>query len=178
MPRRWEALWELLIMPADLPDNDVVASVRERTAPYPGWRWRTPRYLTGGGRRSAAKTKDRNGMMSFDLAKELKNAGFFQSVNPNAVYFLNNRLQIRREDALKMWYGDKHLVGLDLDLAKEAVYAPTLSELVIGCAHPFYLHCDETGRWYAGKTANDVGAAAETAEEAVGRHWLFLQSHI
>jgi hypothetical protein len=48
MPRRWEALWELLIMPADLPDNDVVASVRGEPPPIPdggGERlstWRAP----------------------------------------------------------------------------------------------------------------------------------------
>jgi hypothetical protein len=38
MPRRWEALWELCIMPADLPDDDVVASVRGEPPPIPDGR--------------------------------------------------------------------------------------------------------------------------------------------
>jgi hypothetical protein len=62
-------------------------------------------------------------MIPFALAHELKNAGFSPSKNSNAVYFINDHLKIRREDALRMWYGDKSRVGLDLDLSKEVVYS-------------------------------------------------------
>ncbi len=115
-------------------------------------------------------------MISFALAQELKNAGMFQSSSPQAAYFLNDHLQIRREDALKMWYGDKLRTGMALDLSREAVFAPSLSELVVACAHPFYLSCDAAGQWFAGKNAHDAGESAETPEEAVGRYWLRLQT--
>jgi hypothetical protein len=77
-------------------------------------------------------------MISFALAQELKNAGFSPSKNTNAVYFINDHLKIRREDALRMWYGDKSRIGLDLDLSKEVVYSPTLTELIGACGVPFY----------------------------------------
>jgi hypothetical protein len=44
-------------------------------------------------------------MITFALAQELRNAGFTPSKNSNAVYFINDHLKIRREDALRMWYG-------------------------------------------------------------------------
>jgi hypothetical protein len=50
-------------------------------------------------------------MITFALAQELKNAGFTPSKNTNAVYFINDHLKIRREDALRMWYGDKAKFG-------------------------------------------------------------------
>jgi hypothetical protein len=43
-------------------------------------------------------------MISFALAQKLKNAGFIPKTNDNAVYFINDHLKIRREDALRMWY--------------------------------------------------------------------------
>ena len=67
-------------------------------------------------------------MIPFALAQELKNAGFVPKTNANAVYFINDHLKIRREDALRMWYGDKSRVGMDLDLSKEVVYSPTLTD--------------------------------------------------
>ena len=115
-------------------------------------------------------------MISFALAQELKNAGFTQSTNLNAVYFLNEHLKIRREDALRMWYGDKSKEGLALDLEREVVFSPTLSELIIGCGKPFYLSCDEAGPWHASKGPDsDERASGETAAEAVARLWLLLE---
>jgi hypothetical protein len=61
----------------------------------------------------------------------------FPKTNINAVYFVNDHLKIRREDALRMWYGDKSKTGLDLDLSKEVVYSPTLTELIEACGLPF-----------------------------------------
>ena len=42
-------------------------------------------------------------MISFALARQLKDAGLTQRTNSNSVYFINDHLKIRREDAL----GDK-----------------------------------------------------------------------
>jgi hypothetical protein len=96
-------------------------------------------------------------MISFALARELKNAGLTQRNNSNSVYFINDHLKIRREDALRMWYGDKSKVGMDLDLAKEVVYSPTLTELIEACGAPFYLSCADRGHWRAANTANGAG---------------------
>jgi hypothetical protein len=117
-------------------------------------------------------------MISFALAQELKNAGFVPKTNGNAVYFSNDHLKIRREDALRMCYGDKSRVGLDLDLSKEVIYSPTLTELREACGAPFYLSRTDTGHWLAGNTANGEGGQTrkgETPAEAVARLWLLLE---
>jgi hypothetical protein len=117
-------------------------------------------------------------MISFALAQKLKNAGFIPKTNSNAVYFINDHLKIRREDAFRMWYGDKSRVGLDLDLSKEVVYSPTLTELIEACGAPFYLSCTDTGHWLAANAANGEGgqtSEGETAAEAVARLWLLLE---
>jgi hypothetical protein len=121
----------------------------------------------------------RQAMMSFALAKELKDAGFVPKTNINAVYFVNDHLKIRREDALRMWYGDKSRAGLDLDLQQEVVYSPTLTELIEACGLPFELSCDGPGHWSASNTANaDLRRSGETPAEAVARLWLVLHSKI
>jgi hypothetical protein len=112
-------------------------------------------------------------MISFAMAQELKNAGMFQSTNVNAIYFLNDHLQIRREDALKMWYGDKFKMGMDLDLTREGVYVPSLSELVVACGYPFHLQRTEDRHWRAGKTAEELG---ESFRNARGSGWSLLAS--
>jgi hypothetical protein len=115
-------------------------------------------------------------MISFALARELKNAGLTQRNNSNSVYFINDHLKIRREDALRMWYGNKSTVGMDLDLSKEVVYSPTLTELIEACGAPFYLSCTDTGHWLAANTVNgEGGQSGETPAEAVARLWLLLE---
>jgi hypothetical protein len=94
-------------------------------------------------------------MISFALAQELKNAGFVPNTNTNSVYFINAPLKIRSEDALRMWYGDKSRVGMDLDLSNEVAYSPTLTELIEACGVPFYLSCTDTGHWLEANTANE-----------------------
>jgi hypothetical protein len=64
-------------------------------------------------------------MMSFALAKELKDAGFVPKTNINAVYFINDHLKIRREDALRIWYCDKSRSGLDLDQRRSCTRQPS-----------------------------------------------------
>src|ERR1700750_718204 len=94
-------------------------------------------------------------MISFQLAREMKAAGFHQSSSPSAIYCLNEDLRIRREHALQMWYGSKTKEGLALELEQEAVFAPSLSDLVIACGKPLQLTGDEAGHWQARKTVND-----------------------
>jgi hypothetical protein len=116
-------------------------------------------------------------MISFALAQELRSAGFTQDSAPEAVYALNEHLRIRREHALHMWYGSKNKAGLTLQLEDEAVYAPTLSDLLIACGKPLRLACQEAGNWQASTTlpVGPLVGEGETAEEALGRLWLLMQ---
>ncbi len=118
----------------------------------------------------------RETMIPFNVAKELKSAGFTQNTSAHAIYALNDHLRIRRENALQMWYGSKAKSGVALQLEEEAVYTPTLSELVIACGRPLHLICNESGLWRAFKSAETEHVEGETAEEALGRLWLILQA--
>ena len=76
-----------------------------------------------------------------------------------------------------MWYGSKTKEGVPLELEQEAVFAPSLSELLVACGKPLQLSCDEAGLWQARKTVFDeLVADCETAEEALGRLWLLLEN--
>jgi hypothetical protein len=118
-------------------------------------------------------------MIPFLLSRELKSAGFTQSASPDAVYALSEHLRIRRENALQMWYGSKAKEGVPLRLEEDAVFVPTLSDLVIACGKPLQLACDEGGNWQACTSADaqSVGAG-ETPEEALGRLWLEMRKSI
>jgi hypothetical protein len=118
-------------------------------------------------------------MLPFTLAQELKLAGFTQSSSPKAVYALNDYLRIHREHALQMWYGSTK-AGLPLQLEDDAVYQPTLSDLVIACGKPLQLVCDEGGNWQASAVlpVGALGAKGQTAEEALARLWLQMRRSI
>ncbi len=78
-----------------------------------------------------------------------------------------------------MWYGSKSKAGVPLQLEEEAVYTPTLSDLVIACGKPLHLTCDEAGVWRAAKSPDEERVVGcETAEEALGRLWLLIQGSI
>jgi hypothetical protein len=118
-------------------------------------------------------------MLPFALAQELKLAGFTQSSSPRAVYALNDYLRIYREHALEMWYGSTK-AGLPLQLENDAVYQPTLSDLVIACGKPLQITCDEGGNWQASAVlpAGSLVGKGETAEEALARLWLQMRRSI
>jgi hypothetical protein len=119
-------------------------------------------------------------MLPFSLAQELKLAGFSQSSSPEAVYALTDDLRIRREHAPHMWYGSKHKAGLSLQLENEAVYVPTLSDLLIACGKPLQLACEEGGDWQASAAlpAGRLVGEGGTAEEALSRLWLQMRHSI
>jgi len=94
--------------------------------------------------------------MKYELAKELRDAGFPQTGNGKSV---------GPPDALVMRRGD-------------GVYAPTLAELIRACGIPFTLEGNVVAAdapiWMAesrGLTANGT-----TPEEAVARLWLGLRN--
>jgi hypothetical protein len=115
--------------------------------------------------------------LPFELARELKSAGFTQSTSADAVYALTEHLRIRREHALQMWYGSKRKAGLPLELEEDAVYTPTLSDLVTACGKPLQLGCNDAGDWKASAPVPDrqLIGEGETAEEALARLWIAMQ---
>ena len=120
-------------------------------------------------------------MISFALAQELKNAGFTDRKTGDAEFFINERLKIRREDALRIWSSDREKEGWEFDPAKEMVYCPTLGELTEGCSLPFYLSSDAAGHWYAKNAPDGIDGASgygESPDDATGRLWLALQATI
>lgn len=96
--------------------------------------------------------------MNYELAKELKDAGFPQ----------------KHETARGMSIGFPGTVLTD-SLTYEDAYAPTLSELIVACGERFgVLHTWEGG-WLAGTPENhSLGAKGATPEEAVARLFLAL----
>jgi hypothetical protein len=114
--------------------------------------------------------------MSFALARECR-------ICPEDKYQRRLLYQRPSEDqkrsALRMWYGDKSRAGLGLDLSKEVVYSPTLTELIEACGVPFHLSCDAEGQWYAANsTKPEMRQSGETPAGAVARLWLVLHSTI
>jgi hypothetical protein len=94
--------------------------------------------------------------MNYELAKELRDAGFPQTGNGSS---------ISPPDALVMRRGDR-------------IYSPTLSELILACGKPFKLEgnseiASEASIWVA--ESNAVSCNAATPDEAVGRLWLALR---
>jgi hypothetical protein len=116
-------------------------------------------------------------MVPFALARELKLAGFTQSASSEAIYALTEDLRIRREHAFHIWYGSRNKAGLSVQLEDEAVYVPTLAELLIACGKPLQLVCEEGGDWQASAAspAGRLVGEGETAEEALGRLWLQMR---
>jgi hypothetical protein len=118
-------------------------------------------------------------MIPFELAHELKKAGFTQSAANNARYFVNEDLMINREDAVHMWHADKEKKDWELKVEEQLVYCPTLSELIEGCSLPFVLSSETTGHWRAKDAVLDEPAIGEgaTPVEAVARLWLIRRSN-
>lgn len=89
--------------------------------------------------------------MTYELAKQLKDAGFPQKEN---TYWKNER-------------GEGTL----------GVYAPTLSELIEACGEEFYSIRKQTLKYCAESVASDdrfFQAKGSTPEEAVANLWLEL----
>lgn len=128
--------------------------------------------------------------MNYELAKELKDAGFpqgidFESIMPYAVaaeYALthdaNKKLAKKYEDsldALKTFYSDD---------TKEYVRMPTLEELIEACGNEFIALTQKNGAsWVAGalvyanpstKKMKEILGRGDTPTDAVARLWLAL----
>jgi hypothetical protein len=97
--------------------------------------------------------------MNFDLAKQLKDAGFVQPMN--------------LEDTLPIGG-----VYTQMGSEGEPVYTPTLSELIEKCGSQFHSLEKDGGKFAAfckGDVAERKTGSGDSPEEAVARLWLALQ---
>ncbi len=102
--------------------------------------------------------------MNYELAKELKDAGYPQELRRGTYY--------NPQD---------YQVCIDAGITKENVYIPNLSELINACGDDFFaLHKTKTG-WEASTKTGTSGDwklskaySGSTPEEAVARLWLAL----
>lgn len=86
--------------------------------------------------------------MDYELALELKNAGFKQS-------------------------GDNF--DLDMPANIKGCYVPSLEELIEACGEKFYDLTKESGFWFSSSTDGfEIGDS--TPSEAVARLWIALQA--
>ncbi len=112
-------------------------------------------------------------MISYELVKQLKDAGFPQRHKVNSI-----------PSECSMWYGDKgELVGFPDYFRKTHCYIPTLSELIDACGTRFLLlRQNGEGEWFAfdntERTLSEGNISerppSKTPEEAVAKLWLKL----
>lgn len=109
--------------------------------------------------------------MKYELAKELKDAGFPQ--RDRHFYFSTHTIPPTCWDINVIDAGQR---------VENEVAAPTLSELIAACGDKFALHKNRT-HWKAWqinsnpreRNAADFEETGETPEEAVARLWIALQ---
>lgn len=117
--------------------------------------------------------------MPFELAKQLKDAGFPQGRlpdNPFSMIYPKDQQWI--EGGFPKSFPHEFPTALHVDdtegKLKIGAYAPTLEELMEACGTPFYLQT--TPEWTAGKTRgmDAICRVGATPAEAVARLWLAL----
>jgi len=127
--------------------------------------------------------------ISYELAKELKGAGFPQKNRGSYWIQHNGKLTTRNDNGRehykpRVWTLAPFVKGAikGLERTYDNAYAPTLSELIEACGEEFeelgYLGKAEAGtfRWYAVERSTDDydRVYGSTPEEAVARLWLTL----
>jgi hypothetical protein len=104
-----------------------------------------------GRRRNGARE---NGMISYDLAKKLEEAGFPQGGNGR-------------------WIGPPSALVLR---SRDRVYVPTLEELIETCGSDFLYLNNNVHEWKAIGVQQEFGRGA-TPTEAIARLWLALYAN-
>jgi hypothetical protein len=121
--------------------------------------------------------------MDYELAKELKEAGFPQSYKGAG---LGGKYICPHEDGVHPLISFGPPVGSSDDLCEEGSYLPTLSELLAACGPQFWsLGRTPKGQWFACGTTEETGdeereestAHCVSAKEAVARLWLALYAN-
>lgn len=110
--------------------------------------------------------------MNYKLAKELKDAGF-PMPNRAKVWCVTKNHEEYEHDLAQ--------ATPDVDLPEDAMWIPTLSELIEACGDDFYvLRKLEKGEWVADnpRFADIDDLIGKTPEETVARLWLALQKKV
>ena len=103
--------------------------------------------------------------MTYELCKQLKDAGFPQIIRIQTSYYKNN--------------GEEQHPSYSVD-GGDCIVNPTFSELIKECGEKFYALNFNRGfkiKWMAEGVLSDdtiIGEAARTPEEAVAKLWLEL----
>jgi len=108
-------------------------------------------------------------MLSYELAKKLKDAGFPQGDLKGFRNYYSKPYQIHIYDIFD------EVQGYSLAATTDAppIKVPTLSELIEACGEGFWrLIRQERGKWFADRVR--TGYEASTPEEAVAKLWLRL----
>ena len=119
-------------------------------------------------------TKSISTMITYELAKELKDAGFPQYYNSLSRWYHTEGSHIL--DSGIPWLGHEDIT--QEEIREWTVKIPTLAELIAGCGNDFgVLDHLRDGSWGA-YIPNDIGTngLGSTPEEAVARLWLALHS--
>lgn len=108
-------------------------------------------------------------MITYELAKQLKEAGFPQE----ELYTDIDRYVDKCNPSPKM-------IAIDYEKAQDRCFVPTLSELIEACGDMFHsLHKGKHNNWYA-KPKQDTNwgqcEMCESPEEAVAKLWLKLKA--
>jgi hypothetical protein len=98
-------------------------------------------------------------MISYDLAKQLKDAGFPQNLDGN-----------RQLNGQPMRH---HSHGSARDCDEGCVYVPTLEELVEACNTTFSIYIEGHGA-DATEAGSEITGSGDTPTEAVAKLWLAL----
>lgn len=113
--------------------------------------------------------------MNYELAKQLKDAGFQQIWRDNGVYYLSDGSRVLFQQ-IKYATDDR---GMVISYAERLTSIPSLSELIEACGEMFtnleqrYDQSHAKYVWCA--WAEHIYAHGSTSEEAVAKLWLALQ---
>jgi hypothetical protein len=113
--------------------------------------------------------------MNYELAKQLKDAGFLQELRLGSMFYSGVNANI--ETSCNQYGYECECEGWRLPSAGY-LKAPTLSELIEACGENFYALWRTNRGWRAAKEVGHLGepadAEAPTPEEAVALLWLTL----
>jgi hypothetical protein len=115
-------------------------------------------------------------MMSRELAKELKAAGFRAERYQYGKKFYPYENGSEATRTLGVTVGP-HALENGLADIKSGYYCPTLSDLIGACSGKFSRLFVLKATWFAESDGPELVAVGETPEEAVARLWLALNKH-
>jgi hypothetical protein len=113
--------------------------------------------------------------LSYELAKELKDAGFFQSGDGYALVLTPGTEDLEEDEQTMRRIPWEEYVYRAPQLNHSGIYEPTLSELIEACEKPIQLIImDDGGATAMHLIGRGLACTAVSPLEAVARLWLAL----